>query len=174
MSESAPPNGMGLSDLDGFLTGLAVGPELIMPSDWMPLVWGGDEPEFDTVDAADAVLGTIMARYNEIIACLDGDPESFNPVFLNGPEEQVIVTDWAAGFMDAVILRQKAWAPILEDEDGHALMLPLLVLGSDDDQPLFDAAPLPEENVEKLLADGADTIMEAVIAIYEFWQGRRT
>jgi uncharacterized protein len=143
-------------------------------SDWMPLVWGGDEPEFDTVDAADAVLGTIMARYNEIIACLDGDPESFNPVFLNGPEEQVIVTDWAAGFMDAVILRQKAWAPILEDEDGHALMLPLLVLGSDDDQPLFDAAPLPEENVEKLLADGADTIMEAVIAIYEFWQGRRT
>jgi uncharacterized protein len=108
---------LGLSDLDGFLTGLAVGPELIMPSEWMPLIWGGDEPEFATLDDANAILGTIMARYNETIAHLDTDPASFDPVFLEGPEGHVIVTDWAAGFMDAVIRRAKAWAPILEDDD---------------------------------------------------------
>jgi len=33
MSDDAPENSMGLSDLDGFLTGLAVGPELIMASE---------------------------------------------------------------------------------------------------------------------------------------------
>jgi len=170
MSANAPANSMGLSDLDGFLTGLVVGPELIMPSDWLPLVWGGDEPELDSLDEANAILGTVMARYNEIIAQLDTDPDSFDPVFLEGSEGQVIVTDWAAGFMDAVILRSKAWAPILKDEEGRALMLPLLVLGSDDDQPLFDATPFPDDEVEKLLADGADIIMDAVPAIYEFWQ----
>jgi uncharacterized protein len=96
MSASAPANSMGLSDLDGFLTGLAVGPEMILPSEWLPLIWGGDEPEFATLDEANAVLGAIMARYNEIITRLDTDPDAFDPIFLEGEEGQVIVTDWAA------------------------------------------------------------------------------
>ena len=62
MSANAPANSMGLSDLDGFLRGLAVGPEPIVPSEWMPLIWGGDEPEFETLDEAIAILGAIMAR----------------------------------------------------------------------------------------------------------------
>ena len=36
MSDHAPDDSMGLSDLDGFLTGVVVGPELIMPSEWLP------------------------------------------------------------------------------------------------------------------------------------------
>ena len=65
-SEKSPAGSMGLSDLDGFLTGLVVGPEVVRPAEWMKLVWGEDEPEFETPEHADAVLGTIMARYNEI------------------------------------------------------------------------------------------------------------
>ena len=173
MSAAAPANSMGLSDLDGFLTGLAVGPELVMPSDWMPLVWGGDEPDFATIEEANAILGIIMARYNEIIARLEKDDDSFDPVFIEAEENDIIVTDWAAGFMDAVILRSKPWSAILEDGEGRLLMLPLLVLGSDDERPLFDAPPLPEDELEQLLADGADVIMEAVPAIYKFWVARR-
>jgi hypothetical protein len=37
MSDHAPDNSMGLSDLDGFLTGIVVGPELILPSEWLPV-----------------------------------------------------------------------------------------------------------------------------------------
>ena len=48
VSDHAPHDSMGLSDLDGFLTGIAVGPELILPSEWLPVIWGGDEPVFDT------------------------------------------------------------------------------------------------------------------------------
>ena len=48
ISNHAPDNSMGLSDLDGFLTGIAVGPELILPSEWLSVIWGGDEPVFDT------------------------------------------------------------------------------------------------------------------------------
>jgi uncharacterized protein len=174
MSDDAPENSMGLSDLAGFLTGLAVGPELIMASEWLPVIWGCDEPEFDTLDEANAILGTIMARYNEILGHLETAPDTLDPVFLEAPEGHVIVTDWAAGFMDVVLLRAKAWAPILEDEDRRALMLPLLLLGSDAEQPLFDAAPLPDDEMEKLLAVGADVLMEAIPAIYEFWQDRIT
>jgi len=63
MSDHAPDNGLGLSDLDGFLTGIVVGPELILPSEWLPVIWGGDEPEFQTETEMRMVLGTIMGRY---------------------------------------------------------------------------------------------------------------
>ena len=44
LSDRAPDNGMGLSDLDGFLSGLVVGPEMILPSEWMPHVGAGNRP----------------------------------------------------------------------------------------------------------------------------------
>ena len=95
---------MGLSDLDGFLTGIVVGPELILPSEWLPVIWGGEEPEFETEAEMRIVLGTIMGRYNEIAGCLDSEPENFEPIFMEGPEDEVIASDWASGFLDGISL----------------------------------------------------------------------
>ena len=50
MSDHAPDDSMGRSDLDGFLTGIVVGPELILPSEWLRVIWGGEEPVFQTED----------------------------------------------------------------------------------------------------------------------------
>ncbi len=66
MSDLAPEDSMGLSHLDGFLTGIVIGPELIPPSEWLPALWGGVDPEFQTEVEMRTVLGTIMGRYNEI------------------------------------------------------------------------------------------------------------
>ena len=53
LASDAAPTAMQLAELDGFLTGIVTGPELIMPSEWLPLVWGGDDPVFETAgDAA--------------------------------------------------------------------------------------------------------------------------
>ena len=85
MSEASPENCMQLSDLDGFLTGIAIGPELVKPSEWLPVVWGGDEPVFEDAEQAQTVIGTIMGRYNEILRVLDTDPEAYAPIVLGGP-----------------------------------------------------------------------------------------
>ena len=45
MSDHAPDDSMGLSDLDGFLTGIVVGPELILPSGWLPVIWAAKKAE---------------------------------------------------------------------------------------------------------------------------------
>src|SRR6478735_4053410 len=114
MSDHAPDDSMGLSDLDGFLTGVVVGPELILPNEWLPVIWGGEEPVFHTEDEMRTVLGAIVGRYNEIVACLNTDPDDLEPIFLEGPEGEVIASDWAGGFLDAVALRPMAWKPLME------------------------------------------------------------
>ena len=38
-----------------------------------------------------------MGRYNEIIRFLDTAPDEFDPAFWEGPDGQVIVTDWQPG-----------------------------------------------------------------------------
>lgn len=41
MSDHAPDDSMGLSGLNGFRTGIVVGPDLILPSEWLPVIEGG-------------------------------------------------------------------------------------------------------------------------------------
>jgi hypothetical protein len=92
-SDLSPDDCLGLSDLDGFLTGIVVGPELIVPSEWLPIVWGDEEPEFEsTIDAA-SIIGLIMGRYNEIATGFNSDPVKFEPIFYRQPTGEVIVTD---------------------------------------------------------------------------------
>ena len=45
MLERTPDDSMGLSDLDGIL----IGSELVLPSKWLPHVWGGEALTFVSV-----------------------------------------------------------------------------------------------------------------------------
>ena len=164
MSDHAPDDSMGLSDLDGFLTGIVVGPELILPSEWLPVIWGGEGPQFQTEDEMRTVLGTIMGRYNEIVACFNGDPDEFDPIFWEGPEGEVIASDWAGGFLDVVALRPEAWKPLMDDDDAGRLMVPLLILNGD--IPFNDSMGDEDE----FYAEAPDMIPTCIAGIREFWQ----
>ncbi|UPT62996.1 MAG: UPF0149 family protein [Hyphomonadaceae bacterium JAD_PAG50586_4] len=74
LADRAENDGLMLCDLDGFLTAIAIGPELILPSEWFPLIWGINEPAFESADDAQKVLGAVMDRYNAILVALARDP----------------------------------------------------------------------------------------------------
>ena len=169
LSDRAPEDSMGLSDLDGFLTGVIVGPELIQPSEWLPVIWGGDEPAFDDVGEAQTILGAIMGRYNTITANLDAIPAGFDPVFLESDGGRVFVSDWAAGFLDAIQLRAPAWDPLITHPEERSLVIPILLLGAVDDGRFRDGRPLSPDELEKLMESGPDLISACVIAIRAFW-----
>jgi uncharacterized protein len=166
MSDLAPDESMGPSDLDGLLTGIVVGPELIPASEWLPVIWGSEEPKFQTETEMRTVLGTIMGRYNEIVACFNSALDDFEPIFWERPEGEIIAADWAAGFLDAVELRPKAWKALMEDDRAGVLMAPLFLLNGD--MEIADAA---DEN--ELLAEAADMIPTCVAGIHEFWRSYR-
>ena len=81
LSDRSPPECMDVSQLDGFLAGLIIGPEIIAPSEFLPVIWGGDEPSFADAAEADLVMRSILGRYNEIIDGLDDSPANYAPVF---------------------------------------------------------------------------------------------
>jgi uncharacterized protein len=171
MSDASPEDCMQLSDLDGFLTGIAVGPELIVPSEWLPAIWGGDEPVFESIEQAQTVIGTIMGRYNEILRALSTDPEGYEPVFWEGADGEVIAADWAEGFVDAVRLRPEAWRPLLEDREALVMLMPILALCGDSE----GGSPFeldPEEDAD-LLAQAPELIPACVAGIDGFWKERR-
>ena len=145
---------MQLSDLDGFLTGIAIGPEPVPPSGWLPVVWGGEEPVFDDAEQARTVIGLIMTRYDEILRVLATDPGAYAPLFWEGPDGELIAADWAEGFADAVRLRPEAWRPMLEDRLANMLLTPIMVLC---DAP-EDGSPLDPEVRAALQDEAADGI----------------
>lgn len=73
-----------LTQLDGFLAGILVSPDTIMPGTWLKHIWAGEdgegEPDFDDTDAFQPFLDLIMRHYNEILASLNR-PGDFAPVF---------------------------------------------------------------------------------------------
>jgi uncharacterized protein len=166
-SDLSPDECMMLSDLDGFLTGIAIGPELIPPSEWLPVIWGGDEPEFESREQMQTIIGTIMGRYNEIVTAFDPEPATFEPIFREGPDGRMIVTDWATGFLHAAALRRTAWEPIFNHRRAKMLIEPLLILG---DSEVFADKRVTSALEKRFYAAAPNVIPTCVDGIYNFWK----
>jgi uncharacterized protein len=170
LSDVPPDNSMGLSGLDGFLTGILVGPEQIMPSEWLPRIWGDEEPVFDSAEQAQEVLGLIMGRYNEIVQNLDGDPDDLNPVYLETKDGTAIAADWAEGFLKAIELREDAWMPLIRDKDASLLVMPILALCRDEEGE--DLLSIGSETTMELFAQAPEVIPICAFGIRNFWRER--
>jgi len=150
-SGQSPPDSMMLSDLDGFLTAIAIGPELVMPSEWLPVIWGDDEPVFTDEAQMPAVLGGILCRYNQIQReIMDG---SFAPILWSDADGTVGGTDWAEGFMQGVELRATKWERLFRSDEGAGLIFPILALcGDENGESLLGLEP---EGEDRMAAEAA-------------------
>jgi hypothetical protein len=102
------PQAMSLETLDGFFCALAVGPETVMPSEYLPVVWGGELPDgnaFASLDDANATLSLLMRHWNSILTELETDGV-YGPL-LDAPDQRGVPgCNWARGFMRGVGLRK--------------------------------------------------------------------
>jgi uncharacterized protein len=176
-SDHTPPNCMQLSELDGFLAGIVVGPEAIPPSVWLPIVWGDDEePVFADLKEVQAILGIIMRRYNEIIRLVDSPHDAYQPVMVKQDDGTIDPSDWAVGFLQAMALCQDGWEPLALDPDAGALIAPIVLIASTTDEfdlPLDEDERLSETEMAKLLAEAIPMLSLCVTGIRAFFQTRR-
>ncbi len=100
-----------VSELDGYFAAIACAPQMIMPSIWLPAVWGGEEhsPAWDTMEEANAFNQYVMSFYNIVMADMNDD--NYEALYMEREVNQrtyTLVDDWCAGFLRGVNL----WGPI--------------------------------------------------------------
>src|SRR5262249_22231751 len=103
-----------VEQFDGLVAGLLVCPDLISPSDWLPIVCGkkhkdqdreDDAPVFDDADHANRVSALIMDYYNDVALTLMQHPERYRPFFpVDERNGDVLWEIWIEGFARAVDL----------------------------------------------------------------------
>jgi len=154
------------SELDGFLTALVSGPNMVMPSVWMSAMWGEYEPVWDSMDEFKKVYSMLMRHMNSIAAMLMDRPEDFEPIFLESKTGAAIVDDWCDGFMRGMRLDLPAW---MDGGDGiKALLEPIVLFGSEEGDVALDLMSLKQ--VQELQA----RIAPNVHGIHAFWLKQRT
>jgi uncharacterized protein len=164
---------MDISQLDGFLAGIVVGPETIVPSEFLPVVWGGEQPEFADMTEAETVLGAILGRYDEIANGLAALPPDYGPVLWQDALGNAVTEDWAVGFMQAVGLRAEAWEAALADEEAAMMLIPIGIIAgmAEPDIGLHDV-DLPPAFLDELIEQAAELLPGCVIGLRAFWQDR--
>lgn len=123
-----------IEELDGFIAGLLVCPDLIRPSEWLPIVWGGDgddqTPAFDNLKHANRVLGLVMDHYNGVARTLMEYADQYSPLLpVDERNGDILWEIWVEGFAKAAKLRPAAWQRLLDgDVDTAAAMRGMLAL----------------------------------------------
>jgi uncharacterized protein len=169
LSERVPDDAMLLSELDGFVTAVVVGPVVIPTSEWLSRVWDAEAAVFDDEVERKRVVGAIFALYERIATVLDEAPEAFAPMFLQNPETgEIFAAYWAEGFLAGVALRLQAWRALLEADQAH-LLAPMAAFLSEDDAGLI---PLPRSDTDELRRDAPELVPLVVPALREFFRAR--
>lgn len=173
-SGRGPANRRGLSDLDGFLAALAVGPDPVNQNEWLSLVWGQEQPGFENLDEANKILSAIIARFEEIRRQLDRN--EFAPLFQESLNGQTTAADWCQGFLDGVRLRLDSWTALFRDDEWSNLLYPILGLCRDHalsrDYNGGSLLGLDPEAEEKLLEQAPELVPACAKAIYRYWRDR--
>ncbi len=172
-SSSAPQGCMDLSELDGFLAGLVAGPEIVPREEWLAEVWDNEEPEYTDEAAQEAVEQAIFDRYAAIEAGLDTVPLGYTAILWQDESGTTVAEDWAAGFMQAVSLRAKAWQPALADEDASMLLIPIASLaGMTLPESERGGQAMTDDALEGLMQDAEQVLPVCVMGLRRFWRDR--
>ena len=123
-----PDNGeaMLLEELDGFIAGILVCPDLIMPGRWLPQVWGHgndqDAPVFDSMEQVQTITGLIMEHYNAVATSLNEGRVGYEPLFsVDTHNDDILWELWMEGFGQAMALNPASWIAIIESGDQDAI-----------------------------------------------------
>ena len=163
LSDAVTDDCMLLSELDGFLAGVIVCPDMVMPSEWMPVVWGGEGPVFETMEQIEAINGTIMWLYNDIIRQLDR--RQYTPIFdLDTRNNETLWETWIVGFHKALTLRPNAWLSFGRGKS-HKALSTFMRLHQIATIPMSELDPMDKD--EELISIAADLIPFSVEELHQ-------
>lgn len=171
LSLGADSTVMLLSQFDGFVAGLACCPELVGPSEWLPVVLGepdDDAPVFESEDHAGRVTSLLLIHYNQVLDDLAAG--AYAPIYdVDDAADEVMWETWVSGFDQAMKLRADAFIDFYyaADEEAVSCLNMMAALS------LIDAgdSDLPSDSVVELSAAAPGLIPRLVDSLYA-WRVR--
>ncbi len=157
--DAVPDNeAMTIEEMDGFFCALIIGPDVVMPGEYLPVLLGGDPGDsgaFATLAEAQEILGLLMRYWNSIAMSFER-LGVYEPLFDAEDSKGVVGRMWARGFMQGVDLRLEGWHELLTAENSGDLAMIGLVAGEID--PRWPKRKLSRKKMDEialLMAAGA-------------------
>ncbi len=138
-SPQRPKDTLTYPQLAGFLFSLGNGPELIPPSEWIPMVFNNQEALYETQDEAEQVLQAMMALYNDCVReRIEGTVSlppgcEIRPWLMDNMSTDAPLSQWAQGFSMGYDYLEEVWnayTPDELDEDLGTLLMTLTFFSS--------------------------------------------
>ena len=126
-------------ELQGFLFTVAAAPELILPSEWLPLIFGDQEAGYADLAEAQSILRHLMAAYNAIVSTTHQDRVGLLPGcrfrgdVLTNLDESAPISRWSRGFLTGQDWLENLWnvdLPEAVDEELAAVLMTLSFFAS--------------------------------------------
>ncbi len=104
-----------LTGLEGFLFGIAITPDVIMLSEWMPEIFCGEMPEFEDIEQGEVLIKNLLNAYNAYNDAFNKEKLNFPFDVKNIKDEDINddllneMADWSYGLLVALRLRPEIW-----------------------------------------------------------------
>jgi len=164
-----------LDGVHGLVTAVAIGPEAVSPSEWMPIVLDAGRP-FPSTEQAEHLVTLLLRLSNMVVQ--DLERLAFEPILSQVETESGDVAysarGWCEGFGMGMDLRAALWDQALRDDPRcQELLKPVLDLAADEgvfgnDEDGEDPTPLSEAEYEAAL----NGLPNAVLAMQQYWRDR--
>ncbi len=161
--------------LDGFLAALSCCPELIKPSEYMPIIQSGEteegDLEFEDIDDAQRFMGLVMKHWNYVNSQLN-QTIAYMPLILEDEDGTYFGNDWANGFITGVNLRREIWSEIIDDEENGGSIVPIWALAYEN-HPDAEMRPFEEPIDDKKRDDLIVAAAAGVMRMHNYFLGQR-
>ena len=171
--ESGLLHPMELETLDGFLTAIIVGPDVVKPDEWLAWVWdtsgNGASPQFQSVEQESRITGIVKRLMNLIVTQFEEEPDEYRPLpdridYAEEDSARRAARAWSIGFMLGVRIWSTSWAPLLKNEMAASTTVIIGVVSG-----MFrESLQIDEEKEYKFWY----SVPDAVLDIREFWMKR--
>jgi uncharacterized protein len=168
------PATLDVQSVDGLFAALVCSPVLLMPSQWMPLVWGGPAPRWETMEEVQEFTGLIMRLWNSVAHTINDG--TYVPIL--GLVEDETGQDWylpyawCRGFMIGMAQHMDLWLDDTNLELGNLLQpirtLLLELAGVVEAAKKGTPPDLSRESLQRL-NQLVDEIPDTVVAAREYW-----
>ena len=171
---SRPTGTLTYHELQGFLFTVVSAPELIPASEWLPIIFAGEDIDYASVEEAEAVIGQIMALSNTINASVL-DPPTLLPAdcqlrddVLANFDDEAPIAQWSRGFLRGHQWLEQLWEDLPEEiaEELDATLMALGFFSSRQMAEDFHAEDTSGEQSFEAMADAIHRVVPAAVAQY--------